>query len=92
MKATIDLPRELALRLKITAASRGKRMKAVAAETFRTALVLPAPAPARAVRHRVKLPLIVAPPGAPNFSLTGEDIDRLLMEDEVKSHHDIAGH
>ena len=90
MKATIDLPRELALRLKITAARRGKKVKTVATETFRTALVLPAPA--RAVRLRVKLPLIVAPPGAPKFSLTGEDIDRLLMEDEVKWHHDAAGH
>ncbi len=94
MKATIDLPHELALRLKITAASRGKRVKAVAAETFRTALVLLATStePRHSVRHRVQLPLIVAPPGAPKFSLTGEDIDRLLMEDEIKSHHDAARH
>lgn len=90
MKATIDLPEKLALRLKITAASRGKRVKAVATETFRTALV--APAPPRRAGHRVKLPLIIAPPGAPKFSLTGEDIDRLLLEDEVKWHHAAAGH
>ncbi len=90
MKTTIDLPKRLAIRLKITAARQGKRVKAVATETFRTALV--GPAPRRAPGHRVKLPLIVALPGAPKFSLTGEDIDRLLLEDEVKWHHAAAGH
>ena len=60
MKTTIDLPKRLAIRLKITAARQGKRVKAVATETFRTALV--GPAPRRAPGHRVKLPLIVALP------------------------------
>ena len=108
MKSTIDLPASLALNLKITAARQGKIIKSLATESFRAAMksVGPAPPPARrgkialplfpnatrAVRHRVKLPLIVAPPDAPKFSLTGEDIDRLLMEDEVKWHHDAAGH
>ena len=90
MKATIDLPEKLALRLKITAAVRGKRVKAVATEIFRTALAVPTPP--RAAGHRVKLPLIVAPPDAPKFSLNGEDIDRLLHEDDVNGHHVAAGH
>jgi hypothetical protein len=106
MKTTIDLPDSLTLRLKLAAVRRGKIIKSLATESIRMAMQAAAPASARretitlplspsappVVRHRVKLPLIVAPPGSPTFSLTGEDIDRLLMEDEVKRHHDAAGH
>jgi hypothetical protein len=92
MKTTLDIPDDLLRAMKMQAVQEGRKFKDVAVEIFRRGLAQPEPTAARAIRHRVKLPLIVAPPGAAKFSLTGEDIDRLLMEDEVKCHHDAAGH
>ena len=84
MKATIDLPRSLALRLKITAARQGKRVKAVATETFRSAMTAPANAPRRVVGHRVKLPLIQCHhPASPAMELTAEKVAEVLLEQEV---------
>jgi len=102
MKTTIDLPDSLALSLKITAARRGKAIKSLATESFRAAMqatdasppravrgkiTLPLfPSATRTVRHRVKLPLIKAEPGALSFELTGQRIHELEMESEMESY------
>lgn len=84
MKATIDLPDRLALRLKITAARRGRKIKAVAAETFRNAMQAPATTASRTAGHRVKLPLIQCRhPASPAMELTAEKVAQVLLAQEV---------
>lgn len=90
MKATLDLPDDLLKEMKLRAVHEGRKFKDVAAEVFRRGLAQPAQG--ADLHHRVKLPVIVSPPGTPTVSLTGEDIDRLLMEDEIKWHHESSGH
>ena len=92
MKTTLDLPDDLLRTMKMQAVQEGRNLKDVAAEIFRRGLAQPARPASQPLRQRVKLPLIIAPPGAPKFSLTGKDIDRLLMEDEVRQHHATVGH
>lgn len=102
MKTTIDLPDGLALSLKITAVRRGKIIKSLATESFRAAMQSMSSASSVArrgkikspvfsnapgiVRHRVKLPLIKAAPGALPFELTGQRIHELEMESEMESY------
>jgi hypothetical protein len=90
MKTTLDIPDDLLRTMKMQAVREGRKFKDVAVEIFRRGLSRTELSGSRTVPRRVKLPLIVAPPGAPKFSLSGKDIDRLLMEDEVRSHHDSA--
>ncbi|MFO1529379.1 MAG: antitoxin [Kiritimatiellia bacterium] len=86
MKTTLELPDDLIRAMKLRALDEGRKLKDMAAELIRRGLEQPAtPTP---VRRRVKLPLIVAEPGAPAFSMTGEDIDRVLAEGEAEGLHD----
>jgi hypothetical protein len=84
MKKTLDIPDDLLRTMKMQAVQEGRKFKDVAVEIFRRGLNRMEPFPDRAAPRRVKLPLIVAPQGAPEFTPNGQDIDRLLMEDEVK--------
>ena len=84
MKTTLDIPDDLLRTMKMQAVQEGRKFKDVAVEIFRRGLNRTEPIPDRAAPRRVKLPLIVAPQGAPEFTPNGEDIDRLLMEVEVK--------
>lgn len=97
MKATIDLPESLVLRLKITAARRGERVKVVAAATFRAALAASDPGPRRGTRgeiavpparkrYRVRLPIVPAPVGAGLFALSGKRVAELEAEFEMRNH------
>ena len=86
VKTTLELPDDLIRAMKIRALDEGRKLKDMAAELIRRGLEQPAlPAP---TRRQVKLPLIVAEPGAPAFSMTGEDIDRVLAEGEAEGLHD----
>lgn len=65
MKTTIDLPDSLALRLKITAARRGERVKTLAVWTLRAAMAEAGAAPRRATRGKIVLPLFPCAADAP---------------------------
>jgi len=91
VKTTLDIPDDLLRTMKMQAVQEGRKFKDVAVEIFRRGLNRTEPFPDQAAPRRVKLPLIVAPQGAPEFTPSGEDIDRLLMEEEVKSHHATTG-
>ncbi len=86
MKTTLDLPDDLLRAMKMQAVQEGRKFKDVAAEIFRRGLPQPPPAASRPARHRVKLPLIKAEPGARPFELTGERIHDLEMESEMESY------
>ena len=92
VKTTFDIPDDLLRTMKMQAVQEGRKFKDVAVEIFRRGLNQMEPFPGRAAPRRVKLPLILAPQGAPEFTPNGEDIDRLLMEDEVKPHDDPTRH
>jgi hypothetical protein len=83
MKATLDLPGDLIKEMKLRAVHGDRKFKDVVADTIRRGLAAPEPPPASVLRHRVKLPIIQAPPGAPKVSLTGEDIDHILNKQEI---------
>lgn len=85
MKTTLDLPNDLLFALKLRAEKDGRKYKEVVAETLRRGLSLSAPPATGKERHRVKLPIVVAPPGVAKFELTGERIHELEMETELKS-------
>lgn len=85
MKTTIDIPEDLVRTMKMRAVQERRKFKDVATEIFRRGLSVPDEAAVRSVRRRVKLPLIIAPHGAAKFALSADDIDKLLMDDEVKS-------
>ncbi|CAK0752932.1 hypothetical protein CCP4SC76_2390001 [Gammaproteobacteria bacterium] len=55
-------------------------------EILRRGLTQPELSESRAVRHRVKVPLIKAEPGALPIDLTAERIHELEMESEMESH------
>lgn len=92
MKATLDLPSELIKEMKLRAVHTDRSLKEVVAETIRRGLAAPEPPSPPAPRKRVQIPIFHAPPGAPKFNLTGEDIDRILIEQEIQSHREAAGH
>ena len=56
MRTTLDLPDDLMRTVKLRAASEGRKLKDVIAESLRRGLA--EEAPSRPVRHRVALPLI----------------------------------
>ena len=73
--------------MKLRAVHEGRKLRDVATEIFRRGLAQPHSPP-----HRVQLPLIHCPPNSPTPSLTETDIDRLLVEDELKTFNDPSGH
>ena len=91
MKTTIDLPPDLVREIKLRALDERKKFKDVTAEVIRRGLPRMESVAIPEI-HRVKLPLIVSPPGTPKVKLSGEDIDRLLREQEIRRHHEITGH
>ncbi len=88
MKATIDLPRELALRLKITAASRGGRVKAVATETFRNAMKTAGKPIPKTRRGTMTLPFFPCAPDAPARHMSTAQL--LALEQESQNQEDRA--
>ena len=82
MKITLELPDDLIRAMKLRALDERRKLKDMVAELIRRGLEQPATA--APVRRRVKLPLIVAEPGARVFSMTSEDIDRVLAEGEAE--------
>lgn len=84
MKTTMDLPDDLVREMKLRAVQEGKKLQQLAAEVIRRGLATPE-RPA-AIRHRVHLPIVPAPAGAPKFELTGEQIHALETETEMRSH------
>jgi len=91
VKTTIDLPPDLVRELKLRALDERKKFKDFTAEVIRRGLPRMESVAIPEI-HRVKLPLIVSPPGTPKVKLSGEDIDRLLREQEIRRHHEITGH
>lgn len=83
MKMTLDLPDNLLREMKLRAVLEGRKLKDVAAETIRRGLAVSESSPHSTRRHRVKLPIVAAPPGAQKFELTGDRIHELEMEAEV---------
>ena len=83
MKTTLDLPEDLVREMKIRAASEGRKLRDVAEEVFRRGLAAPAPTAKPSERHRVKLPFVPAPVGAPRFELSGERLLELETEAET---------
>ena len=78
MKTTLDLPDSLMRRVKVRAASEGRKLKDLASELLKAGLEAPAPAAratdAQPVWHhdpRTGFPVIrsLAPPGTPKVSL-----------------------
>jgi hypothetical protein len=88
MKTTIDLPESLALKLKITAARRGKIIKSLAAESFRVAMQAASSAPPAASRGKITLPLFPCAADAPARHMP---IGQLLaLEQESQTEEDLA--
>lgn len=86
MKTTLDIPDDLLRTMKMQAVQEGRKFKDVAVEIFRRGLTRMPPPASRPARHRVKLPLIKAEPGARTFELTGERIHELELESEMESY------
>lgn len=85
MKTTMDLPASLAIRLKTTAARRGKKVKALAEDIFRAALAGVKPRPA--VRGKITLPLFPCAAAAPARSMRLKDI--LAVEQSTQTREDL---
>ena len=86
MKTTIDLPEDLVREMKFRAVREGRKLREVAEEVFRRGMAAPAPIPS--IRHRVKLPIILAPSGAKPFDLSGECLLELEMEAAEGGHRE----
>lgn len=82
MKTTFDLSEELIREMKMRAVREGRKLREVAEEVFRRGLAAPVPSRAAAERHRVKLPIIPAPPGSKFFEISGERLLELELEAE----------
>jgi plasmid stability protein len=97
VKTTLDLPEDLVREMKLRAVHEGRKLRDVATEIFRRGLAQPSLQTEVAtqpgvIQNRVKLPLIQGPPGTPKFNLTPEDIDRILLEQEMKRFNEACGH
>lgn len=95
MKTTINLPVEVVRGLKLHAVRHGRKMKDTTLEILRAGvgrrgLAKPAP-PSRAIRHRVKLPLIQCRhPAVPKKELTADKVAEVLLKQEVEWLHETA--
>ena len=84
MKTTLDLPNDIVRAMKLRAVHEGRKLKDVAAETIRRGLAQPEP-PSRAIRRRVKLPLIQCRhPAAPKMELTADKVAKVLLKQEAE--------
>ena len=83
MKTTLDLPDDLMRAVKIRAVQENLALEDAVAELLRRGLAQPS-SPARAVAHRVQLPLVECARAAePDVEMTPERVAALLLEDEA---------
>jgi hypothetical protein len=82
VKTTMDLPEDLIREMKFRAVREGRKLREVAEEVFRRGLAAPASSRPPGERHRCRLPIIPASPGARPFDLTGERLMELELEAE----------
>ncbi|MPY87942.1 MAG: antitoxin [Luteitalea sp.] len=84
MKTTLDLPDELMRMVKIRAVHEGRKLKDIIADLLRRGLAIEGAAP-RAVRHRVRLPLVrCAHEARPDEEMTPDRVAEVLLEDETR--------
>jgi plasmid stability protein len=88
MKTTLDLPEELVREMKIRAAREGRKLREVATEVIQKGLSIPAPAEKVAAK-RIKFPLFKG--GKATRQFTPEELDEILLQEEVKWHHEASG-
>jgi len=88
MKTTLDLPEELVREMKIRAAREGRKLREVATEVIQKGLSVSAPAKKVASR-RIKFPLFKG--GKATRQFTPEELDEILLQEEVKWHHEASG-
>lgn len=85
MKTTMDLPEDLIREMKFRAVLEGRKLREVAEEVLRKGLAASVSPRSSGERHRVRLPIIPAPPGARPFELTGERLMELELEAEQEN-------
>lgn len=91
MKTTLDIPDDLLRTMKMQAVQEGRKFKDMAAEVFRRGLARPQASASRAVRHRVKLPLVKCRhPAPPKKELTADKVAAVLLKQEVEWLHEAA--
>jgi hypothetical protein len=85
MKTTLDLPDELVREIKIRAVTENRKLKDAIADLLRRGLSQRA-AERRAVRRRVKLPLVRCSHDAPaGQEMTPERVARVLLQEESEA-------
>jgi len=88
MKTTLDLPEELVREMKIRAAREGRKLREVATEVIQKGLSMSAPAK-KVASKRIKFPLFKG--GKATQQFTPEELDEILLQEEVKWHHEASG-
>jgi plasmid stability protein len=84
MKTTLNLPDDLMRAVKLRAVEENRKLTDMVADLLRRGLAQE-PAPAPAVRNRVKLPLVkVAHKPRPDEELTPERVAEILLEQEAE--------
>jgi plasmid stability protein len=84
MRTTLDLPDDLMRSVKIRAVHENRSLKDVIADLLRRGLA-EEPSASRAVRNRVRLPLVqCARPAKPDEEMTPERVAELMLEEEAK--------
>ena len=85
MKTTLELPDDLIREIKLRAVREDKKLKDLVAELLRRGMAQEEQKGGRAIRHRVKLPLIhTAHPASPEQEVTPEVIAQILIDQEVE--------
>jgi plasmid stability protein len=83
MKTTLELPDDLVRAIKIRAVKENRKLKDAIADLLRRGLS--GPSSPRALRHRVKLPLVRCSRDArPDQEMTPERVARVLLDEEAE--------
>ncbi|MCU0752682.1 MAG: hypothetical protein MUF86_13375 [Akkermansiaceae bacterium] len=83
MKKTMDLPEDWIREMKFRSAREGRNPREVAEEALRRGWAAASSSAPPGARHRLRLPIIPASPGARPFELTGERLMELEWEAEM---------
>jgi plasmid stability protein len=83
MKTTLDIPEELIRKMKIRAATEGRKLREVVTDVIEKGLAVRTTSPER--EHRVRLPLVHCEKKVrPEDQLTPEQIDEILLNEEIQ--------
>lgn len=97
MKTTLELPDELVREIKLRAVREGRKLKEAFADLLRKGLQVEVPRPgsrkstALTKDKKTGLPLVVCRhPAPPGREWTPDQVAELLLEQEVRWHHDAS--